>query len=145
MMEDRTIYDDHDIKISSSEIRCQRLTIRTNSITSVSVSSAHPLKWLPVIALIPATPIIFVVFAFARDFARNPASFFLPLLIPLIPLLVIGIFASLMRLSRIFLQTSGGPVVLAQKIEFSDPASTLDRFEAMKKAIEQAMGRRSAP
>ena len=144
-MNEACLYEDREIKISATEVRCQQLTIRTDSITSVSITSAQPLKWLPVIAVIPATPIIFMVFGFARDFGRDPAAFFMPLLIPLTPLLAIGAFASLMRISRIFLQTSGGPIILALKVQFSDPASTLYRFEAIKKAVEQAMGGKISP
>jgi hypothetical protein len=43
------------------------------------------------------------------------------------------------RISRIYLQTSGGPVILAFKLQLGDPSFTLARFQTIKDSIEQAM------
>ena len=139
-MQDQVFYEDHELRITASEIRCKQLTIRADSITSVSIASARPAKWLPLFFLIPMVPLGFIFILISRfaGHSRSPLLF-LPILIVLIPLAVILTLASLLRISRIHLQTSGGPVILALKIQLTDPAATVARFQTIKDAIEKAM------
>jgi len=67
------------------------------------------------------------------------ARTFVPLLLGFLLMAVILVVPSFVRISRIYLQTSGGPVVLAYKMQLSDSAGTLARFEAIKNSVEQAM------
>ena len=54
-MQEQALYEDSEIRITSAEIRCQERTIRTASVTSVSVESERPWKWLWV-RFLPVTP-----------------------------------------------------------------------------------------
>jgi hypothetical protein len=138
-MQERRFYEDHELQITASEIRCKHLTIRTDSVTSVSIASARPLKWLPLILLLPALPFGFFIFAFSPLMGRAGSPFFVSLLVIYTPLILIFILASFMRVSRIYLQTAGGPVVLALKFQLVGIEATLTRFRAIKDAVEQAM------
>ena len=144
-MQERRYYEDHEIQITASEIRCKQLTIRTDSVTSVSIASARPMKWLPFVILLPLLPIGFLALQFSALLGRGRASLFAPLLVGFLPMVLICVSASFMRMSRIYLQTSGGPVVLAFKIQFTDPATTLVRFQTIKDSVEQAMEAARAP
>lgn len=141
-MQERRYYEDHQLQITASEIRSKHLTIRTDSVTSVSIASARPLKWLPLVFLLPALPLGFFIFVFAPLLERGRSPFSPLLLVvfaPLILLFILGGLASFMRVSRIYLQTSGGPVVLALKFQLTGTEVTLIRFRAIKDAVEQAM------
>ena len=138
-MQERAFYEDYELRVTASEIRCKHLTIRTDAITSVSIASARPAKWLPLVLLLPLIPVGFILFMVSQLFGRTTPSIFVPVLVGFLPMACLFIVASFIRISRIFLQTSGGPVVLALKIQLSDPAGTLARFQTIKDSIEQAM------
>jgi hypothetical protein len=53
--------------------------------------------------------------------------------------MAIVVALSFLRVSRIYLQTSGGPVVLAVKAELGGGSTTLDRYEVIQDSIEEAM------
>ena len=138
-MQERAYYEDHELRVTASEIRCKQLTIRTDAVTSVSIASARPAKWLPLILLLPLIPMGFILFMLSGLLGRSTPSVLLPAFIGFLPMAVLLILASFVRVSRIFLQTSGGPVVLAFKMQLTDPSSTLARFQTIKDSIEQAM------
>jgi len=136
-MQDRAYYEDQDLRITALDIRCKLLTIRTDSVTSVSIASAQPMKltaWMLVPCLFLGGCLFLPVFALVGP--RNSIL----MLIGYVPLACVVYLGSLVRVSHIYLQTSGGPVVLASKIELTDAVATMARFQAIKDAIEQAMG-----
>jgi hypothetical protein len=141
-MQERVYYEDYELRITASDIRCKQLTIRTDSITSVSIASARPAKWLPLLFVLPLILFGFMIFVISGLLgvlgARSPL-FFMPVLAMFLPLAVVLVLPSFVRVSRIYLQTSGGPVVLALKIQLTDPARTVARLQTIKDAIEQAM------
>jgi hypothetical protein len=61
------------------------------------------------------------------------------LLTPMVIPAVIVVLLSFLRVSRIDLQTSGGPVVLAVKAELGDATATLARYHVIRDSIEQAL------
>jgi|SRR5579859_2825090 len=134
-MQDRVYYEDESLRVTASEIRTKRLTIRTNSVTSVSVATVRPGKWFPLLVLVPMVPIYYFFVPIVRMFGLSGVSLLAPMVIPA----VIAVLLSFLRVSRIYLQTSGGPVVLAVKAELGDASSTLARYQAIREAIEQAM------
>jgi hypothetical protein len=134
-MQERVYYEDEALRITASEIRAKRLTIRTNSVTSVSVASVRPGKWFPVLILIPMIPVYYFYVPMARMLGFRSVSLLAPMVIPM----AIVILLSFLRVSRIYLQTSGGPVVLAVKAELGTASATLARYEAIRESIERAM------
>jgi hypothetical protein len=147
-MEDRTYYEDQELRITAIDIRCKHLTIRTNSVTSVGVASARPMKWLPWILLLGLMPVVLWLPFFFGFFGLGQTwGFFglgrmmlIAMLIGYLPMACLVVLASLIRVSRIYVYTSGGAVVLAAKIQLTDATATLARFQSIKEAIEQAMG-----
>jgi len=138
-MQERKYYEDHELLITASEIRRKHLTLRTDSVTSVSIASARPMKWLPLICLLPILAFAFLLFQFSEILGRVRLSLFTPLLITFAPMVLLFVVISFVRVSRLYLQTAGGPVVLAFKIQLTDSAATLARFQTIKEAIEQAV------
>ncbi len=134
-MEERVYYEDKALRVTASEIRAKRLTIRTNSVISVSVVSVRPGRWFPVLVLIPLVPIWYFFAPIVRVFGRASVS----LLAPMVILIAIVVGLSFLRVSRIYLQTSGGAVVLAVKTEFGGASATLARYQGIQNSIEQAM------
>jgi hypothetical protein len=134
-MEERVYYEDEALRVTASEIRAKRLTIRTDSVISVSVVSVRPGRWFPVLVLIPLVPIYYFFVPIVRMFGLAGV----PLLAPMAVLMAIVVGLSFLRVSRICLQTSGGPVVLAVKTEFGGGSATLARYEGIQNSIEEAM------
>lgn len=134
-MQERIYYEDEALRITASEIRTKRVTIRTNSVTSVGVVSVRPGKWFPVLILIPMIPIYYFLVPMVRMFGLTGVWLLTPMAIPT----VIVVLLSFLRVSRIYLQTSGGPVILAVKAELSSASSTLGKYDAIKDSIERAM------
>ncbi len=54
-------------------------------------------------------------------------------------LMAMVVVLSFLRVSRIYLQASGGPVVLAVKTELGNASATLARYEVIQDSIEEAM------
>jgi ABC-type proline/glycine betaine transport system permease subunit len=134
-MQEHVYYEDEALRVTASEIRMKRLTIRTNSVTSVSVASVRPGKWFPVLILIPMLPVYYFLVPMARMFGFAGIWLLTPMVIPT----VIVVLLSFLRVSRIDLQTSGGPVVLAVKAELGDATATLARYHVIRDSIEQAL------
>ena len=85
--------------------------------------------------MIPLVPIYYFFVPIVRVFGLAGV----PLLAPMVILMAIVVGLSFWRVSRIDLQTSAGPVVLAVKTEFGDGSATLARYELIRKSIEEAM------
>ncbi|MGD1020997.1 MAG: hypothetical protein ABSA12_16950 [Verrucomicrobiia bacterium] len=128
-------YEDEALRVTASEIRTKRLTICTNSVTAVSVATVRPGKWFPLLLLIPMVPIYYFFVPIVRTLGLSGVSLLAPMVIPT----AIVILLSLLRVTRIYLQTSGGPVVLAVKAELGNVSATLARYHAIRDSIEQAM------
>jgi hypothetical protein len=134
-MQERVYYEDQVLRVTASEIRGKQLTIKTSSVTSVSIASVRPGKWLPLIVLLPILPLYLIIAPLGRILGVGSMRFLVPVFFPL----VIFVPLSLLRVSRIFLQTSGGPVLLAAKMELGDASTTLARYNVIKDSIEKAM------
>lgn len=138
-MQEQAYYEDQVLRVTASEIRCKHATIRTDAVTSVSMASARPLKWAPLFLLVPLFPIGFMMLMTIPIIGNLPRSFFGVFFVGMLPFACLSILASFIRISRIFLQTSGGPVALAIKVQLTDPSRTLTHFQTVKDSIEQAM------
>jgi hypothetical protein len=134
-MHERVYYEDEAIRVTASEIRAKRLTARTNSVISVSVASVRPGKWFPALVVIPMVPIYYFSVPMVRMFGLEGVSLLASMLIPM----AIVVLLSFLRVSRIYLQTSGGPAVLAVKAELGNASATLAKYVAIRDSIEQAM------
>ncbi|MGO9609136.1 MAG: hypothetical protein ACLPT4_05815 [Verrucomicrobiia bacterium] len=134
-MEERVYYEDEALRVTASEIRAKRLTIPTNSVVSVSVVSVRPGRWFPLLVLIPLVPTWYFSAPIVRMFGLASVS----LLAPMVILMAMVVALSFLRVSRIYLQTSGGPVVLAVTTELGNASATLARYEVIQDSIEQAM------
>jgi hypothetical protein len=135
-MQERVYYEDKSLRVTTSEIRTKRLTIKTSSVTSVSVATVRPGKWFPLLVLVPMVPIYYFFTPIVRMWGLSGILLLAPMVIPM----VIVVLLSFLRVSRIYLQASGGPVVLAVKAELGDASSTLARYEGIRNSIEEAMG-----
>ena len=135
-MPERVFYEDPEIRITATEIRCPKQTIQTSAVTVVRFASVRPGKWLPVIALVP---LLGVLLLYSQTKPTN-LLLVVPLVLPIIPVLLLAF----LRISRLTVQTTGGPVVLANKLQLTDPAATLARFQTIKDSIEQARRATSA-
>src|SRR5580765_1363108 len=109
-MQERILYEHGDLRISASEVRCKHLTIRADAITSVSVVSTRPLKWVPLALIFPAILLGVTFFLLRGLLGSANYSAFAMTLSSWAPLAVFLIIVSFVRVSRVFLQTSGGPV-----------------------------------
>lgn len=134
-MPERIYYEDESVQVTASEIRAKRMTIRTDSVISVSVATVRPGRWFPLLVLVPLVPIYYFFVPIMRMFGLGGLS----LLAPMVISMSIVVVLSFLRVSRIYLQTSGGPVVLAVKAELGGGSTTLDRYEAIQHSIEEAM------
>jgi hypothetical protein len=134
-MQERVYYEDKSLRVTTSAIRTKRLTIKTSSVTSVSVATIRPGKWFPLLMVIPMIPIYYFFAPIVRTMGLSGIALFAPMVIPM----VIVVLLAFLRVSRIYLQTSGGPVALAVKAELGDASSTLARYEAIRNSIEEAM------
>ena len=134
-MQERVYYEDKSLRVTTSEIRTKRLTIKTSSVTSVSVATVRPGKWFPLLVLVPMVPIYYFFIPIVRMWGLSGVLLLAPMVIPM----VIVVLLSFLRVSRIYLQASGGPVVLAVKAELGDASSTLARYEGIRNSIEEAM------
>ena len=59
--------------------------------------------------------------------------------------MLVGIFIYfLLRVCRLRLQTSGGPVILASALSLAEPTKAIERYERIKRAIEKAISSQKA-
>jgi hypothetical protein len=134
-MQERVYYEDQAVRVTASEIRAKRRTIPTNSVISVSVATVRPGRWFPVLVLIPLVPIYY----FFAPIVRMSGLVGVSLLARMVVLIAIVVVLSFLRVSRIDLQTSAGPVVLAVKAELGNASATLAKYHVIRDSIEQAM------
>jgi hypothetical protein len=136
-MKERALYEDSELRITCAEIRCKEQTIRTASITSVSMESERPWKWLWV-RFLPVLLLFVGVFMVTRMFREAMPPFVIPSVAVSGFVEVVLIVVSRLRISSIELQTSGGATTLTDKMDFGDSSSTQARFQVIKDALEQA-------
>lgn len=132
-----TLYEDSSISITPTEIRAKGFTLYLQNVTSVSIGTIRPGKWAPLL-LLPLFAMIWLLGAMS-PFGNLSGSIFLPM----IPLIVIDGALFFLQISRLHLQTTGGPVVLAYSIGLWEPAEAIERYERIKRAIEKAIAGRS--
>lgn len=58
---------------------------------------------------------------------------------PMIPMIVLILAYSFLRITRLQLQTTGGLVILASDVSLLPPVESLERFERIKRAIERGI------
>jgi hypothetical protein len=115
------------------EIRARGFTLFLRNVTSVSTGTTRPGKCAPLLLIPVAIPVWFL--GAISPFGNLSGL----ILMPMIPLLVLFLGFSCMRVSRLYLQTTGGPVVLAYNVTFSEPTEVLQRYERIRRAIEQGI------
>jgi len=138
-----TIYDDGMITVTPTEIRAKGFVLYVENISSISVATVRPGKWFVPLLAFPMIMFVLVVFFMQRtlgpllgpQFGVTAISF----LVPLFPFGILTVLISIVRISRLFLQTTGGPVLLAWKINFAEPYGTVAKYNMIKDAIETAM------
>ena len=64
-MPEHIYYEDETVRVTASEIRAKRMTIRTNSVISVSVATVRPGRWFPLLVLISFALATTLTFALA--------------------------------------------------------------------------------
>jgi hypothetical protein len=141
-----SIYDDGTITVTPTEIRAKGFVLYVENVSSISVNTVRPGMWLtPFFALLTVLAFGFVLFTnrmFGSLFGQqSTAASILPFL-ALLPLCVIDVLVFLVRISRLFLQTTGGPVMLASKISLTDPYDTVMQYKQIKAAIEKGISLR---
>ena len=127
------LYEDSTITITPTEIRAKGFTLYLQNVTSVSVGTIRPGKWA-LLLLLPLLAMIWLLSAMSPF--GNLSS---PIFLPMVPLVIIDGALFLLRISRLHLQTSGGPVVLASSIGLWEPVEAIERYERIKRAIEKAI------
>ena len=131
------LYQDSAITISSTEVRAKGFTLYLRNVTSVSIATFRPGRWAP----LALAPVVVMYFALTRlaPFVSIPSA----ILIPICPF--VGLVAAyyFLRVSRLRLQTSGGPVILASSLTFWPPVEPLKRYERIKLAIERAIAKQT--
>jgi hypothetical protein len=141
-----TIYDDGTITVTPTEIRANGFVLYVENVSSISVATVRPGKLLAAVMVFPTLLLIGFLLFTQRMFGsllghQSTAVSILPFLLVL-PMCGIDAAAFFFRISRLFLQTTGGPVLLASKISFTDPYDTVMQYKEIKQAIEKAISLR---
>jgi hypothetical protein len=135
---DPVLYRDGNVTVTPTEIRAKGFTLFLRNVTSVSTGTIRPGKWAPAL-LFPVG--VTVWFLSAISPFGNLSG---PILISMIPLLFLNLGYFCMRVSRLYLQTTGGPVVLAYSVSLREPTEVLQRYERIRRAIEQGISAQKA-
>jgi hypothetical protein len=140
------IYDDGAITVTPAEVRAKGFVLYMDSVSSISVNTVRPGKWVGPLMAVPAVSLLaFVLFInrlFKPFLGQQPNALSILPFIAILPFCIIAGLAFLFRISRLSLQTTGGPVLLASKISLTDPYETVLRYEQIKNSIEKAISRR---
>jgi hypothetical protein len=129
------LYRDGTVTISPAEVRTKTFTMYLRNVTSVSIATIRPGKWAPLILV----PMVISMWLMSSLIPFGNVSAFDLMLKPLVPLVALDLAYFFFRITRVHLQTTGGPVVLAYDISFFEPVDVLERFGRMKDAIEQGI------
>jgi len=137
-----TIYDDGKITVTPTEIRAKGFVLYADNVSSITVKTVRPAKGLAVSMAFPivigAGMYLFLNRAFGSLIGQQSLQMSMLPLILLVPICFIVVLGFLLRVSQLFLQTSGGPVMLASKVSLTNPHDTVRRYERIKAAIEKA-------
>jgi hypothetical protein len=138
-----TIYDDGKLIVTPTEIRAKGFVLYTDNVSSISMNTIRPGRGMALslgfsLLMIGAVGLLVYRMFGSLIGHQSPSVFILPLL-GFLPLAGLAVLAWLVRITRLFLQTTGGPVVLASKISFSDPYETEMRHKEIKEAIKKAI------
>ena len=128
------LYQDPAITITATEVRSRRLTVYLRNVTSVSIVTIRPGRWAP-LSLIPLIVMLLVFHSVSMPFVKVSNVVFFPVL-PLVLAVVVYFF---FRVSRVRLETAGGPIVIVQHLSLVEPTETIERYERIKRAIEKAV------
>lgn len=135
---EKLYYSDGSLTVTETEVRSKNATIYLDKVSSVSVYSARPTRWVPLLFILPLGITLLVVRTVVQ--LTGYEGFFLgPMLVIVIPFVLLSVVAYLLRSTRIALRTSGGPVLIDSKLSLSEPIETLQRHEKIKSAIEDAI------
>lgn len=133
------LYQDPTITVSSTEVRAKGFTLYLRNVTSVSIATIRPGKMAP-LALVPIV-VMYWMFSKFVPFLNISSAIFIPIL-PLVALVGAYFF---LRVCRLQLQTSGGPVILASALTLWEPVEAQERYERIKSAIERAIAKQPVP
>jgi len=140
------IYEDGTITVTPTEIRAKGFVLYVENVSSISVSTVRPTKWLGLLMTFPIVLMIGVILLTNRLFAPllDQYAFGISVLpfLWVVPICVLTVLAFFYRITRLFLQTTGGPVLLASKISFTDSYGTEMQYKEIKDAIEKAVSLR---
>jgi hypothetical protein len=136
---DLPLYQSSDITITPTEIRAKGFTLYLQNVTSVSIGTIRPGKWVPLLSL-PLVAMIWLLGTLSPFGAFSGRIF-----LPMIPLIALDGVLFLLRISRLYLQTTGGPVVLAYNVCLWEPTEVIARYERIKRAIEKGISAQQAP
>ena len=147
---DTSIYDDGTISVTRTEIRTNGFVQYLDNVSSISINTVRPWKRLtPLLALATVAVVGLIVImnalftsAFSSVHAQDPTGAFILLLVALSPFCAMGAVAFFLRISRLLVLTSGGPVILASKVTLTDPYETIARYKEIKRSIEKAISLR---
>ena len=138
-----TIFDDGVITVTESEVRAKGFTLYVDTISSISISSVRPMKWVGLIMAIPiGMGLLFMTFMnrlLGSLWGQPSAMVYILPLFCFLPLCLLAVGAFFARFSRLWLQTTGAPVLVASHFSFSDQYETIEHYKAIKAAIEQAI------
>jgi len=143
-----TLYDDGSIRVTPFEIKAKGFVLSAENVSSIKVNTIRPLNWM---ARFMVFPIVFAVVGYlvmqcVFGSWLGPYSVLAPLpikvsiwpIILLVPPCIIVVLGLFLRLSRLFLRTAGGPVILASKVSLTYPYGTVQRYKRIKEAIKKA-------
>ncbi len=143
---DDAIYDDGTITVTATEIRGRGFVLNTDKVSSISVKTVRPGNWFALFAAVAVLLIIAIIWCtnqVSGSLLAGQSSVIAPVsLVAIAALCVMGVGAFLVRISRLFLQTSSGPVMLASQICLSDAYDTEMKYREIKRAIEKAISLR---
>src|SRR5579883_3166649 len=119
------LYCDETLTISATEIRWKLGTVYLRNVTGVSIATHRPGKFAPFLGLFSLPVFTFGWFSpFGSFLGPSLWLIFVPE-----ALVLTAIF--LIRSTQLNLQTTGGPVILASHVSFSEPLEALERYDRM--------------
>jgi hypothetical protein len=117
--------------VTPTEIRAKGFVLYVRNISSISVGTVRPGKWFAPLFAFPIVMMFAIWLLFHRLFAglgQGSSVMSFTLFLPFVPFCVIAVLGFVLRVNRLFLQTSGGPVLLAWSVSLSEPYGTIAKY-----------------
>lgn len=130
-----THFDNGTITVTDTEVRTKTHTFYLDHVISVDVASFTLGRMLLVPLLVCVIPAGFLALMLARMFGWYLLK---PMFAGFTPLVLLGVALCYLRNTRVVLGTTGGPVIIAQKLGFGDHSVALSEFNRLKRAIENS-------